>query len=145
MTDRVKVVVGAHLILRKNNEVLLARRYNTGFSDGSYNFPCGHMDPDEDVRDTLVRETFEEIGVKVNKSSLKMIGATHWRAKKHSVNFFFECDSWEGEPKNMEPNKCDNIDWFSLEKLPDNLVKQTRLVLNQLVKSNDNFLIEDED
>lgn len=145
MSNRLKMVIGAHLVLRKGEEVLLARRYNTGFCDGDYNFPCGHMDPDEDVKDALIREAFEEVGVKIDKSNLRMLGATHWRAKKQSVNFFFECSDWEGELKNMEPHKCDDVSWFPLNNLPNSLVKQTKLVLEKIASSNDNFLIEDED
>ena len=35
------------------------------------------------------------------------------------ADFFFIAKKWQVEPKIMEPEKCDAIGWFSLDKLPD--------------------------
>lgn len=56
-------VVDVHLILRRGDEVLLARRANTGYGDGLYNLPSGHVEPGEDVRAAVIRESREEIGL----------------------------------------------------------------------------------
>ncbi len=139
---RLQIVIGVHLILRKGNKVLLARRAGTGYADGCYNFPCGHLDPGEDVIAGLVREAREEIGVATKAADLSFCGATHWRSNKQSVNLFFECRKWRGTPVNGEPDKCDDVSWFDLAKPPAKLVRQTKAVLTALKKKEDGFFIE---
>ncbi len=143
--SRLTMVVGAHLILRKGRKVLLARRFNTGFGDGYYNFPCGHLDPSENVANAMVREAKEEINVRIAKKDLKFVGTTHWLGEKQSVNFFFECKNWKCDIVNNEPHKCDDVAWFDLDKLPRKMLKQTRLALKAYKKSKDAFFIEAQD
>jgi len=142
MEIRHEMVVGVHLILRDQDKVLLARRCNTGYGDGQYNFPCGHLDPNENIKPALSREAQEEIGININPDHLNFIGATHWVSNKQSVNFFFECSEWEGDISNGEPHKCDDIDWFTLEELPDQLIEQTSAVLKALQSPSFPFFIE---
>lgn len=41
--EEFKIVSTVYLILIRNNEILLLRRYNTGFHDGEYSLPAGHL------------------------------------------------------------------------------------------------------
>lgn len=129
MTARLTMAIGVHLILRRGTQVLLARRYNTGWGDGLYNLPCGHLDAGEEAAKGMVREAREEIGVAIRPRDLAFAGATHWLSSKQSVNLFFECRKWTGSPENREPEKCDDLRWFPLSKLPRNLVPQCKAVL----------------
>ncbi len=131
MSDRLKLVVGVHLVLRQNNKILLARRHNTGFADGCYNFPCGHLDPDESILNAMVREAEEEVGIKLLEKDLSLVGISHWQSSKQSVNLFFECCQWSGNPINNEPDKCDDLSWFSLDHLPEMMVDQTKKILEE--------------
>ncbi len=141
--DRHFMVVGVHLILKdKNGRVLLARRANTGFGDGEYNFPCGHVDAGENLKTALSREAKEEIGIDINENDLHFAGATHWVSNKQSVNFFFECTNWKGEARNAEPEKCDDVSWFVASEAPANVVKQTSLALENYNKSGTGFFVE---
>lgn len=47
MSSRFTTVVAVHLILIKENQVLLARRFNTGYEDGNFSVPAGHVDEHE--------------------------------------------------------------------------------------------------
>ncbi len=140
--ERLRIVIGVHLILRKNDKILLARRYGTGYADGCYNFPCGHLDPDEEVKTGLIREAKEELGIIIKEADLTFIGCTHWRSNKQSVNLFFECQQWQGEPENGEPDKCDDVSWFALCGLPEKMVSQTAVVLGSYGRDLQPFFIE---
>jgi ADP-ribose pyrophosphatase YjhB (NUDIX family) len=38
---------------------------------------------------------------------------------RHYVNLDFLATKWQGEPKNMETEKCEKIGWFDLNNLPE--------------------------
>lgn len=54
--DRYKVPVSVQLILKKDNNVLLLRRYNTGFADGHYALPAGHVEENEEIFEVSCKE-----------------------------------------------------------------------------------------
>jgi len=121
----------------KNNRILLSRRYNTGFHDGEYSFPAGHLKGDETLIQTMIREAKEEIGVELNPDELKLVHVMHRKEPgEERVNFFFTAEKWKGEPKIMEPHRCDDLRWFDINNLPDNIIpyiKQTIKCVSQRV------------
>ncbi len=60
---RTKFPVTVHLLFFRGNQILLARRLNTGYRDGEYSVPAGHLDGNETVIAAGIREAKEEIGV----------------------------------------------------------------------------------
>jgi 8-oxo-dGTP pyrophosphatase MutT (NUDIX family) len=122
--------------------VLLARRFNTGWGDGKYNFPCGHVDAGESAVTALRREAKEEIGVTFHPRDLVFVGATHWLSSKQSVNLYFECRKWKGTPENREPDKCDALNWFDIARPPKDILLQTRAALKALRGKDRSFFVE---
>ena len=45
---------------------------------------------------------------------------------RESVEVFFLCREWSGEPWNREPHRCDDLRWFPVTALPDNTVRYVR-------------------
>ncbi len=45
---------------------------------------------------------------------------------KEYFNVFFAVDTWSGEPRIMEPDKCDYIAWFDLNDLPAKLTESAK-------------------
>lgn len=122
-------IVDVHLILRRGDEVLLARRSGTGYADGLLNAPSGHVEDGEDVREAMIREAYEEVGVVVDPAAIRVALVMQHRAPAEGgprTGWFFEAREWRGEPVNREPAKCSGIGWYRLDALPDDMVAYCR-------------------
>jgi len=118
-----KIIPTVYLILKKDDRILLSRRYNTGFHDGEYSFPAGHLNGNETLIQTMIREAREEIGVKLNPEDLKLVHVMHRKEpNEERVNFLFSAEKWKGEPEILEPHRCDDLRWFDINNLPDNTI-----------------------
>lgn len=49
------------LIINKNDEILLLKRKNTGYYDGGYSLPAGHVEDGEFASIAIVKEMKEEL------------------------------------------------------------------------------------
>ncbi|GAA2393777.1 hypothetical protein GCM10010420_18490 [Streptomyces glaucosporus] len=130
---RHREVVDVHLLLRRGDEVLLARRANTGYADGLLNAPSGHAEDGEDVREAMLRETREEIGLRLEPEELRVAMVVQHRSPRGEprMGWFFEAWLGEGrEPVNAEPDKCSELGWFPLDGLPDDMVAYCRAGLD---------------
>ncbi|MGW7364863.1 methyltransferase domain-containing protein [Streptomyces sp. NPDC054841] len=122
-------VVDVHLVLRRGGEVLLARRAGTGYGDGLWNGPSGHVEDGEDVREAMAREAFEEIGIELGPDDLRVALVMQHRGPGDPprTGWFFEAEyGTGGEPYNREPHKCSELGWHPLSALPDDMVAYCR-------------------
>ena len=46
------------------------------------------------------------------------------------VDFFLNCDTWAGEIINNEPDKCDELKWVTIDRLPENTIPYVVTALN---------------
>jgi 8-oxo-dGTP diphosphatase len=131
MTDRFRIIVDVHLVLLVGESVLLSRRHNTGFGDGCYHLPSGHLEPGESVVAGAVRETREETGVVIAERDMICLLTMHQRNPDgHTrMGLFFSPTRWEGEPRNCEPDKCSDLSFFPLHAPPVNLLEYPRAAL----------------
>jgi 8-oxo-dGTP diphosphatase len=120
--------VGVHLLLISHGKVLLLRRANTGFADGSWSVPGGHLDEGETLPAAAAREGLEELGIVIDPADLYFAHLCHHADPdgQARIGVFFTAARWEGEPSNTEPGKCSKIDWFNLGDLPGDLVTYVR-------------------
>lgn len=98
----------------------MQRRANTGYMDGFYDFPSGHLEPGETLEAGAARETFEEVGLSVAAGSLELFHINQNNATPSIpyINFIFRTSTWTGQPKICEPHKCDAVGFFRLSDLP---------------------------
>lgn len=130
MVERFKLIAAVHLFLIRDGQVLLARRCNTGYADGQYSVIAGHLDGDEEVATAANREAREEAGIAIAPADLAVVGVMHRRAEDERIDFFVAATRWTGELVNAEPHKCDDLAWFPLDRLPDNVVPYVRRALD---------------
>ncbi|HEY6073956.1 MAG TPA: NUDIX domain-containing protein [Anaerolineales bacterium] len=123
---RARFPATVHLLFFRAGEILLQRRLNTGYRDGEYSVPAGHLDGGETVIAAGIREASEEIGVHILPEALTFSSVMHRHEGDERVDFFLLVEKWEGEPFNAEPEKCDDLRWFPLSSLPPNMVPYVR-------------------
>lgn len=131
--ERLKLRIAAYLILIKEERVLLLRRFNTGWQDGNYSLPAGHLEPRETIGECLSREIEEEIGLKLKQESIELVHIMH-RMYSGYIDFFFVSHYQGIDPLNKEPEKCDEFKWVSIIELPENIVPSVRFAIENYAK-----------
>ncbi len=126
-SKRFKVKVGVFLVLLNQGNLLCIRRHNTGIEDGFYVVPMGGLQEKETLLKAVIREAAEEVNITVKEENLKL---AHLMYRKHiqpdgyyffQQDLFFTASSFSGIPRNMEPHKADDVQFFPLGNLPINL------------------------
>ena len=135
MEERYQSMIVVDLMLTRDNngekEILLALRKNTGYNDGEYELPGGHVEANEDLMQAMIREAKEELNINLRKKDLKIEHILH-HFKGNRVKFIISAEKYEGELRIGEPDKCEKIEWFNINKLPSNLDKKVIKVLKEI-------------
>jgi 8-oxo-dGTP diphosphatase len=108
------------VIIRDGKKILFVLRRKTGYADGMYALPGGHVEPQENFIDAAVREVMEEVNVQTQRARLRAV-LTSQRFHPPDdvrVGIFFEAAAWTGEPKSMETDRMGPIAWFDGSDLP---------------------------
>jgi len=128
--------VGAsYLLLIEDDKILLQRRHQTGYMDGKYGVPAGHLDGGETAKEGCAREIKEEIGIDVKTENLEVVHTMFRKAEdSERIDFFMTTTSYEGEVKNCESDKCDDLGWFPLNDLPKNTIDYVKSAIELHVK-----------
>lgn len=126
-----KVKVAVHLLLLDKKKLLFLRRKNSGYMDGFWGLPAGHVEECESAIEAMIRETREEIGLELTENQLRCVGTMHHLKPGTSdyVHFFFDVKSWMGEPHNCEPDKCSELGWF--RNVPEDVVPYIGQYINE--------------
>lgn len=134
------MIVSGYLILVQEGKILMLRRFQTGYGDGLYSLPAGHVENKESLLTSTCREAKEEIGVDFVPSDLKLVHVMHRSEEDIRMDFFFTTKKSlpagrQGlKPKNLEPHKADDLQWFPLAKLPANTVPYIRAAIRAFEK-----------
>ncbi len=123
------------MVINDRQEILLIRRANTGYRDGYYDMPAGHLEEGETLRQTALRELKEETGLIASEDHLELVEFLHRMSSDRAyLDIFFRVTQWNGEPVIMEPSKCDDIGWFPLGTLPQNIVPHQQQVIQDMTQ-----------
>jgi mutator protein MutT len=134
--ERFKIIPSVYIVLIKDDKILLSRRYNTGYFDGNYSFPAGHLDGNETLKQAMVREAKEEIDIVLDAADLELVHTMNRRIPNNErVDFFFVAKKYQGEPKIIESDKCDELNWFELNKLPQNIIPYIKQAIDSILNN----------
>lgn len=137
MSERYLSRIGVDIFLERKNEetgrkeILMLLRDGTGYYDGYYDLPGGHLEAEEDIFDGMIREAKEEIGIRLNREDMEILQIYH-KWKRGMLKFVFKTTKYEGEPINNEPENCAKIEWIDFENIPENTIPNIRKQLENI-------------
>lgn len=113
---RSPVLVAAGVLI-EGGKVLLSQRKRGTDLEGSWEFPGGKVEPDEDPKEALVRELHEELGITAEVGDPVEV-TFHRYPKKNVLLLFYRAARREGSP---DPRAIDvaAVRWAALEELHD--------------------------
>lgn len=133
--ERFRIYIAAYLILKKDGKILLSKRRNTHYQDGNYILPAGHLEGKETAKQCIIREAKEEAGITLNQNNIHVIHVTHRLAPdREYIDIYLTANTWEGEVINTEPEKCEELKWFPLDHLPNNILPDVKFALANINK-----------
>lgn len=128
-----KIRIKVRLILYDRGKILLLKQ--TKPHGGNYTLVGGTMEAGEYAKDTLIRESFEEAGIKLRSKDLTLVHVLQKnKSSERRLTMYFKAYKWEGTLRAKEPWKFQGVAWYSLEKLPPNLTPTVRHVMKQYRK-----------
>jgi len=120
-------VGGGVLIVNDDGDVLLMKRgRDVRNESGWWSKPGGGVKFGETAIEAMKREMKEELDIEIEITGyLPHTDHIIESENQHWASFNFIAYITKGEPKNMEPEKCDAIKWFALDKLPKKITQTT--------------------
>ncbi len=129
-----KIGIGV-MVLNKNKELLLGLRQGSHGS-GEWSFPGGHLEFGETILETAIREVKEETNLDISDLELISVADEMRYIKtdgKHYLNIGVKANTVSGILELMEPDKCLEWTYFSLNNLPSPLFEGTELMINNFL------------
>lgn len=123
------IQTGSAVIIRnEKKEILLQERTDRN----KWGLPGGCQDLGEDLRDTAVREAYEETGLKLNPKGIKLIDTISGESRKNSYSngdivynntSLYVADVMMDEITNLKgDSETKRLKFFNPEELPENLM-----------------------
>ncbi len=135
------------ILMRKDGRILVALRQGTGYLDGMWELPAGHVDEGELPVEALIRETKEEIGVILSRFEPALVHTSFRPVHDKTgnrIDLVFRVFQTNPKPVVNEPDKCAGHNWVLPTNLPQNMVPHVREFITYWVqkKSYSEFDVE---
>lgn len=137
MEERFKIACAVHLILIKDDKILLQRRNNPNkHGYGMLGMPAGHLEANENVYDAFKREMKEELGIDVTSCEIVQIMNLNGDTDVYDA-YFFTCD-YSGIIKNNESDNVKLLEWVDINSDIEGLMPYQKYALSKYLESTDN-------
>lgn len=128
--ERYKTSSAVFVILLRDEQICMLQRQNTGWKDGWFSIPAGGLEQGETLVAAAIREAGEEIGIEIEPQDLQLKHTLHCLTDGNSwLGHFFVTRLWQGEPVLREPDKHGNLQWRSIDDLPQQTIDYVRQAL----------------
>ena len=134
----IKTILTVRLILEKNKKLLFLKQ--TSSNGGGHSLVGGKIDHNEAAVDALIREAFEEVGIRLKKKHLQLIHL-YRRDSNKEIIMVYKTRKWTGKPEPLETHKFKKTHWFSKLSLPTDISPTTNHILEMYL--NKSFYSED--
>lgn len=131
--DKNSIGIGVVIVVKKDDKMLFGKRL-VKVGSGQWGLPGGHLEPGESMIAGAKRELEEETGLVADTVEFINITNDPRPGDEHWIHLVFMAEGIHGEPENMEPNKCEGWEWFSIDKLPEPLFYGHRKLLEAVVQ-----------
>jgi 8-oxo-dGTP diphosphatase len=137
------VRVGTAVLISDESGRLLLGLRRSAHGQGTWSFPGGAVDFGETPEAAARREVLEETGLEVGEilvhHGLPYVN-THFANGSQWITLYFVAQYMGGDPRVMEPDKCERWDWFSpdqppsplFEPLNNSIMKGTSMLSTQI-------------
>lgn len=123
------IQTGAAIIIRnEKNEILLQERTDRN----KWGLPGGCQDLGEDLRETAVREAFEETGIKLDTNKIILIDTISGKSRKisypngdivyNNTSLYLADVSIDDESTLKGDSETKKLKFFNIDNIPDNLM-----------------------
>ncbi|MGA2417742.1 MAG: NUDIX domain-containing protein [Candidatus Staskawiczbacteria bacterium] len=120
MEEKQRPKVGVGVMIFKDGKVLMGKRKNVNGA-GEYAWPGGHLEIGESFESCAKRETMEEAGIEIDNVRFLRLMNFFKSPDRHYADIGLMADWKSGEPKAMEPEKCEGWGWYDIDNLPQPL------------------------
>ena len=139
------IQTGAAVIIRnENDEILLQERADRN----QWGIPGGCQELGENLRETAVREAYEETGIKLDPNNIQLIDTLSGKSRKNSysngdivynnTSLFLTTISLLDTSNLKGDSETKRLQFFSLDSLPDNLMDKDLIQTYLDFKRNNN-------
>ena len=96
----------------------------------------GHVENMESMKMAMQREAKEELCIDIAIEDLEFVSLIHKINGIDTIyyNGYFKTQKWKGNPKIGEPNKDEEIKWFDIHNLPENLIDDRKYAMRNYIQ-----------
>ena len=129
--ERFKIFCAVHLMIIKDNKILLQRRNNPNkYGYMKLGMPSGHLEANENVREAMVREVKEELNI--NLIDFELVNIMNINGEDGVYDgYFFICNNYDGTINNNELENASSLEWHSIDEPIEDLLPYQQYALEK--------------
>jgi 8-oxo-dGTP diphosphatase len=125
-------LVGVGVFVKRNGRILVGMRKGAPGTN-TWALPGGRLEPGETPVHCAAREVREETGLElVGLRPLIFTSTVLHQPDVHYVTLFYSAECRKGEPRVLEPDKCEGWRWADPEAIPEPVFEPLSLAFEQI-------------